>query len=125
MSLAYAREKIKARRKTSQKKNVSHDTLDIVNEPLQFVEFWGDEHNPIDEDEFTEGIIFSEDGDIDETEENRYSDQVYSDDQTHSSILSTVQNIKQGTHLLLFYISSLNYKFGHYNLLLILDYNNY
>lgn len=92
VSLAYAREKIKARRKSSLKKNVSHETLDITCEPLQFVEFWGDEHNSIDEDDFTEDAIYSEGEDIKETEKNTNSNQVYSDEQGFKYFINRVKD---------------------------------
>lgn len=78
VSLAYAREKIKARRKSSSKRHSTHETLETC-EPLQFVEFWGnDEDNPIVEDDFTEdNINYSED----ENEKFKDSDNVYSDEQ--------------------------------------------
>lgn len=92
MSLAYAREKIKARRKSSLKKNISHEMLDTTCEPLQFIEFWGDGVNSIDEDEFTEDAIYSEDDDINEIEKNKNSNQVYSDEQGFKYFINRIKD---------------------------------
>lgn len=79
VSLSYAREKIKARRKSSVKKNLTQETSETMCEPLQFVEFWGDdEHNPIVGNNFTEDINYSEE----EVFNEKYKDpvDVYSDE---------------------------------------------
>lgn len=90
------------------KKNVLHETLDSSCEPLQFVEFWGDDHNTIDEDDFTEDVIYSEDEDIDATEDNKDSNQVYSDEQGFKYFINTVTD---KTKYIYFEISTPNLKF--------------
>lgn len=86
VSLAYAREKIKARRKSSLKKHPTQEALETMCEPLQFVEFWGDdEHNPI-----TEDVIYSEDEDFNEKYKN--SDHVYSDEHGYKYSVVSVQD---------------------------------
>lgn len=89
VTLAYAREKIKARRKSSLKKHLTHETIETMCEPLQFVEFWGD-RNPITQDDCTEDIIYSEDEDL--KEKIKDSDQVYSDEQGYKYSIVSVQN---------------------------------
>lgn len=84
VSLAYAREKIKARRK-SIKKNSPHETLDKSSEPLQFVEFWGDEQNPIIEDDYVEETNYSDD-------EESANSNIYSDEQGFKYTVVDVKN---------------------------------
>lgn len=90
VTLAYAREKIKARRKSALKKHLTHETIETMCEPLQFVEFWGDDRNPITQDDCTEDIIYSEDEDL--KEKIKDSDQVYSDEQGYKYSIVSVQN---------------------------------
>lgn len=89
MSLAYAREKIKARRKSSLKKHLTLEAIANESEPLQFVEFWGDhENNSIVEDDATEDIICSEDED-----DGMYQcADIYSDEQGYKYSIISIQN---------------------------------
>jgi len=89
VSLAYAREKIKARRKSSLKKSSAQETVETDCEPLQFVEFFGDhENNSIIEDDFTEDIIYSEDED-----DGKYQNSdVYSDEKGYKYSVIDIQN---------------------------------
>lgn len=60
-------------------------------EPLQFVEFWGDnEHNSITEDDYTQDIIYSEDEDFEEKYKD--SDYVYSDEHGYKYSIVSVQD---------------------------------
>lgn len=89
VSLGYAREKIKARRKTSLKKYSAHEALATTCEPLQFVNFWGnDEQNPNVEDYFTEDNIYTED----EDEKDKDSNDIYSDEQGFKYTVIGVKN---------------------------------
>lgn len=87
VSLTYAREKIKARRKSSLKKPITNETLESPCEPLQqFVELWGDhEQNSTGEDDFTEDIVYSED-------EEKYKNDIYSDEQEYKYSIVDVKN---------------------------------
>lgn len=78
VSLGYAREKIKARRKCLSKKHSTHETLVTTCEPLHFIEFWNDDEQNLNvEDDFTEDVNYSED----EDENCKDSNNVYSDEQ--------------------------------------------
>ncbi|XP_025411959.1 uncharacterized protein LOC112684582 isoform X4 [Sipha flava] len=100
VSLAYAREKIKARRKSLLKKQSAHENMEYSCEPLQFVEFWDDNHYSSvkdevdDEDDFTEDIIYSEDEDFNEKDDPH---SVYSDEQ---GFKYSVVNVKNKTRFL-------------------------
>lgn len=86
VSLSYAREKIKARRKASMKKYSANEAT--VCEPLQFVELWdNDEENPNVDDYFTDDNIYSED----ENKDN-ISDNVYLDEQGYKYAVIGVKN---------------------------------
>lgn len=89
MSLAYAREKIKARRKSSLKKSLTRESVETECEPLQYVEFWGDHENKsIIEDDFTEDIIYS-----DNEDNGMYQNSdIYSDEHGHKYYVTNVQN---------------------------------
>lgn len=84
MSLSYAREKIKARRK-SLKKNSSHEIEEKCSQPLQFVEFLGDEENPIIEDDFVGEANYSENEGCDDSN-------IYSDEQGFKYTVVDIQN---------------------------------
>ncbi|CAH1737385.1 unnamed protein product [Aphis gossypii] len=73
ITLSYAREKIKARRKSALKKSTTHETLETICEPLHYVEFWDDDPNSID---LTEDVL-SDDEDFSEKSKdfNIYSDE--------------------------------------------------
>lgn len=71
ISLSYAREKIKARRK-SIKKNSPNETLENSSEPLQFIEFWGDNEHPVVKDEYAEDSNSNYSEDEETTNSNIY-----------------------------------------------------
>jgi hypothetical protein len=87
--LSYAREKIKARRKSALKKNTTHEMLETICEPLQYVEFWDDDHNSIDDDDFTEDI-YSDDDNF--SEKSKDSDDIYSDENGFKFSLVSVKD---------------------------------
>jgi len=84
--LSYAREKIKARRKSALKKNTTHEMSETVCEPLHYVEFWNDDHNSID---LTEDV-FSDDEDFNEKLKD-FND-IYSDEQGFKFSLVSIKN---------------------------------
>lgn len=89
--MAYAREKIKARRKSLFKKNQSLETLQTTCEPLQYVEFWGvDDKNLVTTDNIVTEDICSDD---EELEENcNESNDVYTDELGHKYSLICIKN---------------------------------
>ncbi|XP_025192512.1 uncharacterized protein LOC112592611 [Melanaphis sacchari] len=95
VTLSYAREKIKARRKSALKKNTTHEMLETICEPLQYVEFWDDDHISIDDDhnaiddDFTEDV-YSEDEDF--SEKPKDSDDIYSDEQGFKFTIVSIKN---------------------------------
>ncbi|XP_022179344.1 uncharacterized protein LOC111039966 isoform X2 [Myzus persicae] len=100
VSLAYAREKIKARRKSVLKKNSTHEMLETSCEPLKYIEFWDKQNNPIDDDDdddddddFNEDI-YSDDDDFSEKSKDSY---IYSDEQ---GFKFTIVSVKDETRYL-------------------------
>lgn len=94
--MSYAREKIKARRK-SLKKNLPPETLEKSSEPLQLLEFWGDDQNPIVKDEYAEDTSYSED-------EETTNSNIYSNEQ---GFKYTVVDVKNKTrYIKYFYVFS-------------------
>jgi len=91
VSLAYAREKIKARRKSALKKNSLHEMSENTCEPLKYIEFWDEENNSIDDEDLNEDIY--SDGD-DLSEKSKDSCDVYSDEQ---GFKFTVVSVKDET----------------------------
>ncbi|KAL5239591.1 hypothetical protein ACI65C_007001 [Semiaphis heraclei] len=94
VSLAYAREKIKARRKSALKKNSSHELSETTCEPLKYIEFWDEGNNSIDGEDLNEDI-YSEGDDL--SEKSKDSCDVYSDEQ---GFKFTVVSVKDETRYL-------------------------
>ncbi|XP_050441870.1 uncharacterized protein LOC126846484 isoform X2 [Adelges cooleyi] len=92
VTLAYAREKIKARRKSSLKKNQAQEILQTTCEPLQFFEFWGAGNSNVvaNEDDITEDIVCSDDEEYEEN--NKEFNDVYSDELGYQYSLVSVKN---------------------------------
>lgn len=84
--MSYAREKIKARRKSALKKTTTHETLETICEPLHYVEFWDDEPNSID---LTEDV-FSDDEDF--SDKSKGFNDIYSDEQGFKFSLVNIKN---------------------------------
>lgn len=71
------------------KKNSAHGSLETTSEPLQFVQFWGDdEQNPVVEDDFTEDIIYSDEEEY--NEKYKASGDIYSDERGYKYSLVNV-----------------------------------
>jgi len=89
VSLAYAREKIKARRKSALKKNSTHEMLETTCEPLKYIEFWDEENNSINDDELNDDV-YSDDDDISEKSKDSYD--IYSDEQGFKFTIVSVKD---------------------------------
>jgi len=89
VSLAYAREKIKARRKSALKKNSTHEMLETTCEPLKYIEFWDEENNSINDDELNDDV-YSYDDDISEKSKDSYD--IYSDEQGFKFTIVSVKD---------------------------------
>ncbi|KAL4097806.1 hypothetical protein QTP88_022520 [Uroleucon formosanum] len=94
VSLAYAREKIKARRKSALKKNSTHEMLETTCEPLKYIEFWDEENNSVDDDDFNDDV-YSDDDDFSEKSKGSYD--IYSDEQ---GFKFTIVSVKDETRYL-------------------------
>lgn len=72
------------------KKNLTHGSLETTGEPLQFVQFWGDdEQNPVVEDDFAEDIYSDEE---ECNEKYKTCVDIYSDDQGYKYTLVNINN---------------------------------
>lgn len=89
VSLAYAREKIKARRKSALKKNSTHEMLETTCEPLKYIEFWDEENNSVDDDDFNDDV-YSDDDDFSEKSKGSYD--IYSDEQGFKFTIVSVKD---------------------------------
>jgi len=71
--------------------------LETTCEPLQYVEFWDDEHNSVNNDDFTEDV-YSDDEELNEKSQD--CNDIYSDEK---GFKFTIVRVKNETRYLFYY----------------------